>query len=174
MNVDDAQKLAALWVSAQSDVATFIKAFIRNSEDANDVLQQVAMKIVRKFDKYDQTRPFSPWVIAVAKREVFTYLRRQSADRHVFDDDLVHRIADVIEQRIGDDDLYESALRDCVEKSDPRGQRVLDLHYGKGVKTATIAEDMSMTPGAVRMLLCRVREELRQCIEERLSQQGGV
>lgn len=172
MKIEDAEKLAGLWVSVQDDVATFVSAFIRNPEDAKDVLQLVAMKVVRKFEMYNQARPFKPWAIGVAKREIQTYLRRQSSDRHVFSDDLVQRIAEVVEQRLLDDDVYREALRDCVEQAQPRGREALQLHYGKGLKTAQVAEQLNMGSGATRMLLCRVREALRQCIEERLAREG--
>ncbi|MCG8585021.1 MAG: sigma-70 family RNA polymerase sigma factor [Pirellulales bacterium] len=172
MNLDEAQKLAALWVSAQNDVATFIRAFIRDADQANDVLQQVAMKIVRKFDRYDPERPFTPWAIAVAKNEVLAHLRSERADRLVFDVSTVERVADVVEQRLQNDGPYGDALRHCIEQAEPRGKRALELHYSKGMKTAAIADEMSMTPGAVRMLLCRVREALRICIEARLASRG--
>jgi DNA-directed RNA polymerase specialized sigma24 family protein len=41
------------------------------------------------------------------------------------------------------------------------------------MKSSAIAEEMMLSAGAVRMLLCRVRETLRRCIERRAGRQNG-
>ena len=52
-----------------------------------------------------------------------------------------------------------------------RSRRVIDLRYRRGLKSLAIAEEMALSAGAVRMLLCRVREALRRCIERRVARQ---
>jgi DNA-directed RNA polymerase specialized sigma24 family protein len=39
------------------------------------------------------------------------------------------------------------------------------------MKSNAIAEEMTLSSGAVRMLLCRVRETLRRCIERRVERE---
>jgi DNA-directed RNA polymerase specialized sigma24 family protein len=48
---------------------------------------------------------------------------------------------------------------------------VIELRYRRGMKSQAIADEMTLSSGAVRMLLCRVRETLRRCIERRLAAQ---
>ena len=47
----------------------------------------VATAVAEKFDKYDCDRPFSAWVVGIARNKVLMHLRTNSSDRHVFDAD---------------------------------------------------------------------------------------
>jgi DNA-directed RNA polymerase specialized sigma24 family protein len=46
------------------------------------------------------------------------------------------------------------------------------MYYRGGLKTDDVAAALSMSGGAVRTLLSRVRESLRTCVERRLLEEG--
>ena len=172
MRPSDAEKLAVLWTSAHAEVAAFLRSVI-DAGDVPDVLQQVAVKLVRNFDAYDQDRPFVPWAIGIAKNEVLAWRRMQATDRHRFSDDVVQLIADAFTQSSEQDQALEDALQNCLAKLQGRGRKALELHYGQGMKTDVIAATLEMSGGAVRMLLCRARESLRQCIHRKMAEEAG-
>jgi RNA polymerase sigma-70 factor (ECF subfamily) len=66
-------------------------------------------------------------------------------------------------------------LRHCLDQLQGRSKRVIELRYRRGLKSRAIAQEMTLSSGAVRMLLCRVRESLRHCIERQMARQepGG-
>jgi RNA polymerase sigma-70 factor (ECF subfamily) len=169
MNTEQTEQFAMLWVGAQSTIMAFIRSLIPDFQQAEDVLQRVAVTLVRKFDQYDASRPFAAWAIGVAKYEVLYFRREWATDRHVFDDELVDKIA-LSYQRFADDaDPVREALERCVERLDGRSKTAIGLRYANGLSSPAVAEKMRLSPGAVRMLLCRVRQSLRQCIEQRLQ-----
>ena len=171
MTPENAEKLAQLWTASQPEVAAFVGSLIVDHEQARDVLQQVAVQLVRSFDHYDPTRPFVAWAIGVAKNEVLAHRRKAATDRHVFDDALAERVADSYQQMVNDDGPIERALRECMEKVDDRGRQAIDLYYGRSLKSPAIGKEMSLTPTAVRKLLCRTREAIRKCIQQRLGRE---
>jgi RNA polymerase sigma-70 factor (ECF subfamily) len=154
-----------------------VAAFLRSVVDAahvSDVLQQVAVKLVRNFDRYDAERPFTPWAIGIAKNEVLAWRRQQATDRHRFSDEIVQRVADAFAETSAAEQPRREALQECLKQVDGRGRTALDLYYGQGGKSADVAKAMQLTNGALRMLLCRVREAIRRCIQQRLDAEGGV
>jgi RNA polymerase sigma-70 factor (ECF subfamily) len=169
MQSQQAEQFAALWTAAQSTVASFIRTLVPDLQQADEVLQRVAVTLVRKFDQYDPGRPFPAWAIGVAKYEVLYFRRERATDKHLFGDDIVERIASRYESFAEDADPVREALSQCLEELKGRSREVIDLRYRSGLKSDAIAHQMDLSPGAVRMLLCRVRETLRGCIERRVA-----
>jgi RNA polymerase sigma-70 factor (ECF subfamily) len=171
MQPHQAERFAALWTAAQPTIAAFIRTLLPDYQQADEVLQRVAVTLVRKFDQYDQARPFAAWAVGVAKYEVLYYRRERATDKHRFGDEIVEQIASRYELLAEEVDPVREALRLCLDQLKGRSKRVIELRYRRGMKSNAIAEEMSLSAGAVRMLLCRVRESLRRCIERRLASQ---
>ncbi len=169
MEPHQTEQFAALWTAAQATVSAFIRTLIPDLHQADEVIQRVAVALVRKFDRYDPTRPFVAWAIGVAKYEVLYFRRERATDKHVFNDDLVDQIASRYELLATEVDPIREALESCVDELGGRSRRVIELRYRDGVKSNAIASELGLSAGAVRMLLCRVRDTLRRCIERRIA-----
>ena len=48
-------------------VAAFVLSIIPDFHQAEDVLQQVAVVLVREFGQFDTSRPFLPWALGIAQ-----------------------------------------------------------------------------------------------------------
>jgi RNA polymerase sigma-70 factor (ECF subfamily) len=166
-----AEQFAALWTAAQPMIAAFIRTLVPDYQQADEVLQRVAVTLVRKFDRYDPSRPFTAWAVGVAKYEVLYYRRERATDKHLFGDEIVDQIACRYELLAEEVDPVREALRHCLDQLKGRSRRVIELRYRRGMKSNAIAQEMALSSGAVRMLLCRVREVLRRCIERRVAGQ---
>lgn len=169
MQPHQAEQFAALWAAAQSTVSAFIRTLVPDYQQADEVMQRVAVTLVRKYDQYDQTRSFAAWAVGVAKFEVLYFRRERATDRHQFGDDIVEQIASRYEILAEEVDPLRDALKHCLDKLEGRSKQVVDLRYKRGLSSAAIAAEMELSSGAVRMLLCRVRDTLRRCIERRMS-----
>ncbi len=163
------EQFTALWTAAQPTLAAFIRTLVPDFQQAEEVLQRVAVTLVRKFEQYDQSRSFPAWAVGVAKFEVLYYRRQRATDKHVFDDDLVEKIALSYQQFVDDGDPFRAALEGCLDELRGRSRRAIALRYEKGLESPVIAERLHVSTGAVRMLLCRARKLLKQCVEKRLG-----
>ncbi len=168
--MDAAEQLAVQWTKAQPYVAAYITSILRDFHRSEDVLQQVAVVLVRKFGEYDPAQPFLSWALGIAKFEILKEQRRGARDRHVFGDDLTERLGAAYEKMSGQLEAYGPMLDECLKEVDCRARLALDLRYVEDLKPADVAEQMEMTPGAVRVLLHRARTALRDCIERRMKE----
>jgi RNA polymerase sigma-70 factor (ECF subfamily) len=171
MQPQHAEQFAALWTAAHPTIAAFIRTLIPDYQQADEVLQRVAVTLVRKFDQYDRSRSFTAWAVGFAKFEVLYLRREQATDKHLFGDDIVEQIAVRYEDLAEEVDPVREALSKCLDQLKGRSKRVIDLRYRRGMKSKRIADEMMLSAGAVRMLLCRVRQSLRRCIERRTGRQ---
>ena len=172
MDSQQAEDFAARWTAAQPAIAAFVRSLIPDLTSAEEVLQRVAVALVRRYDRYDRSRPFVAWAIGVTKFEVLYYRRQQATDRHIFDDELVERIADSYQVMVEKFNPMREALAKCLGELDGRSRKVLHLRYADGMTTPGIAQEMNLTAGAVRMLLWRVRGGLRRCMERHVAESG--
>lgn len=98
------------------------------------------------WEKFDTAADFQGWAFGVAKNVALRHLRRQSRDRHVFDDDLVNQLADDAVALVPVHDGHREALDRCLDKL-PAAQRDLVLTaYTKGTRTDLLARRCSPIP----------------------------
>ncbi len=162
-------ELSVLWTKAHPLVFAFIRTTIRDFHRSEDVMQEVAATVAEKFDQYDRTRPFPPWAIGIARNKVLACLRKHTSDRHVFDDETVGKIATVygdVGEELSD---MRSALEVCVSKVQGRARMLLEMRYLRDQTPAAISKAMGMTTNAVSVMLHRVRQALKECIQRQLD-----
>jgi RNA polymerase sigma-70 factor (ECF subfamily) len=155
---------------AESEVAlhTFVRSLVPTRQMASEVMQDVILVL---WEKFDAAADFQGWAFGVAKNVALRHLRRQSRDRHVFDDELVNQLADDAAALVPVHDGHREALEHCLEKL-PAAQRELVLSaYTKGTRMDELATRRGQTPMALYKLLHRIRQALLECVERTLAKE---
>jgi RNA polymerase sigma-70 factor (ECF subfamily) len=141
----------------------------RNESAAEDVLQEVFIKVYLNLNDYDQTRPFGPWIYRIARNEAFSFLRKRKAEPgFVTGEDAL-----LIFERIGDgSDLQETRdaarierqVRAAIESLDPRYREALVLRYLEEKGYDEISDILEVPPGTVATLIGRGTKRLRRAL----------
>ena len=155
---------------AGSEVAlhTFVRSLVPTRQMASEVMQDVILVL---WEKFDAAADFQGWAFGVAKNVAMRHMRRQSRDRHVFDDELVNQLADDAVALVPVHDGHREALERCLEKL-PAAQRELVLTaYTKGTRMDELATRRGQTPMALYKLLHRIRQALLECVERTLAKE---
>lgn len=178
MSIDQShsEELAVYWAQHQPVVAGYISSLIPSFQDADDVLQNVAVMTVKKFDEYDRERPFAAWVIGIARNMVRRYYSEKKAKGHlVLDHRAVEALSDLYEQeyfRIARrHDIRQNALERCMRQLKGQWKRVLEMYYLRELSPGRIAQQLGITPNNVFVSLHRVRIALRECVRNQLRQE---
>jgi len=161
----------ALWVSAQPVVSSYIAAAVRNHSDAEDLLQEVAQAALSDFESFDRSRPFTPWVVGIARFRILGFFRTQSRSRLVFDSETLESLAHAHEQLESVAGRRLQALQHCLEKLRQPSRQILTLRYWEGQSVAAIAERLEKTPNAISLSLHKSRAALDSCIERHLQRE---
>lgn len=169
MDQENTEKLARLWTESQSVVAAYIFSLVRDFHLAEDILQQVAVVLVREFEKYDPSRPFLPWTMGIAKNVTLKERRESKNINRLLETELIDQIQTVFESKSEELISTRQALRLCLEKQKNRLMEVLQWRYAFDLKPQEIAHRMGITSGAVRVMLYRARSSLRECIQRNLK-----
>jgi RNA polymerase sigma-70 factor, ECF subfamily len=149
---------------------------LRDGAEAEDVSQEVFMRVHRSFDGYDPTRPLAPWI---ARTTYHACLRRlESVGRRAgAPGDDPEELEAVPDDRARTPEQSAQAsqasalLARGVAELPAQDRALLDLRYQEGLSDAEVSEATGMAVGTVKTRLFRARARLRGWLAPRLA--GG-
>lgn len=143
----------------------------RSGQSAEDVLQDVFLKVYVNLNDYDQTRPFTPWIYRIAHNEAMSFFRKKRADRYVISGEegmlILDRVLDGFDVQEAIDRLRLIILvRSAIGNLEPRYRGALVLRYLEDKSYEEISEILELPMGTVATLINRGRKRLRRNLEE--------
>lgn len=165
---DRYETFVRLFTQYERDIWRFIRSLVPNSTDTDDVLQQSAIVLWRKFEQFDTSTNFMKWACVVARYEALAYRRKIARDRLVFSEDILTMMADEGIEELKTRSAEKVALTFCLGKLNDQQRGFLTLAYTSGVKTKDLAAEAGSTAAAYYMKLKRLRHQLQGCIEKNL------
>ena len=157
----------------EPDIRRFIRSLLPTWTDTDDVLQQTAVVIWRKYGQYDPDTNFMKWACVIARFEALAYRRKMARDRLVFREDVLELMADEGIEELDARQHEHDALESCLAAMPEKQRQFLTLAYTPGVKVKELAEEAGSTAAAFYMRLRRLRRQLLQCVELKTQQQVG-
>ncbi len=165
----DHERFTQCWTQAHSAIAGYVTAVIGDAHAADDVLQDIALVLLRKFPDYDPARPFVAWAMGIAKMQILAQRRDQARSAERFSAQTVDALATTWEELLPQADERSRAMHRCLKQLMGRSRAMMMLRYREALSPAKIAERLGTTSGAVRTALTRLRTSLHECIQRRLS-----
>lgn len=166
---DPLQDFVTRLTASQQSLYAFIFSLVPNTADAHDVLAETNRALWKKRAEYDPTRDFWPWACRFGRFQALAFLKRQQRDRLVFGDDVIQLLAAESQTVNANGDRALDALESCLGELDPSREELLRKRYAQGHSVKRLAEDMERSAGAMADLLYRIRLQLANCMERRLS-----
>ena len=157
----------------ERDLRRFVRSLLPNSTDADDVLQQTAIVIWRKFDQYDPETNFMKWACVIARFEALAYRRKMARDKLVFREDILELMAEEGIEELNTRRVEQEALETCLRAMPEKQRNFLTLAYTPGIKVKDLAEEAGSTAAAFYMRLKRLRRQLMHCVESKIPAQIG-
>ena len=164
----------------QTRLLNFIYRTIGDREKAEDLVQEVFIRVYRHIGRFDRSKKFSTWIYTIASNLAKNELRNRSRNPLVLfqaikknwqDDDRPLQFEDTASRP---DDLYRKRhLRELVEQSVAKlpahHREVFVLRELEGKSYEEIAEITSCNLGTVKSRLNRARTSFAEIIEPELK-----
>ena len=115
------------WTLAQPAVAAFLTSVVRDFRERDDLLQDVAVAVIESFDSYDESRPFTPWAIGIARHRVGSWLRSRRRARVSFDSAAVEQLAAAFAAIPADDYRRLDRLAECLGLLESKARQLCEL-----------------------------------------------
>jgi RNA polymerase sigma-70 factor, ECF subfamily len=166
---DDKSEFLQSMLDCQRGLYAYILKLVVNTADAQDVLQETNLVLIRKQDEFRGIANFAGWAAQIAYHQVLALWPGQRRDRLRFDDELLRQLADEGASRIGAADSDLRLLGDCLDKLSIQDRDLLGKRYVAGLAAREIAFQVGRSARAVSQALYRIRCTLMHCIDETRS-----
>ena len=151
----------------QSRLLSFAVSLLKDYGAAQELTQDAFVRAYRYLDRFDDRRPFYPWLATIAFRLAQDRWQQQRRDR-----ELAQRYGAASEEGVAHDDPLRKVITDeessrlwqAVEGL-PGGERAaVLLFYRQELKIREAARVLGVSSGTVKTLLFRARRHLRKAL----------
>jgi RNA polymerase sigma-70 factor (ECF subfamily) len=176
----DTEALRELIEAHQQRIIGAITKMLGDEMDAEDLAQQVFMRVWKSAPRYEPSAKFTTWLYKIMRNLVFNELRRRK--RHSTQSldsvpDVDHRApaqAADLSAKSPDTTMLDAELQDAIQsaiESLPETQRLaIVLRRYDEFSYEEIGEIMELSVPAVKSVLFRARTELRERLKQYLDQ----
>jgi RNA polymerase sigma-70 factor (ECF subfamily) len=165
----DSDAFAQLVRSIQRPIYGICLRLLRSEAEAAEVAQESFLRAYQNLQRYDESRPFDLWVMAIARNLCLDILRRRSrmTTEDVDDHANVLPTTDTTVEQKAIDKQEKKSLEEAMATLSADDREVLALYYVQRRTTKEIAEVMDVAPGTIMARLFRAREKLRKVMQSK-------
>ena len=157
------EALDELFKSVQEPLFRYIVTVVNDRSLAEDVLQEVFIRIYRKLRWLREPQAFRAWSYQIATREAFRYLKRErSWTDQVRDEDVLNVMP--VAEPVYSPELVQQ-LPELVGDLSPASRAVIVLYYLHELSLVETAAVLEIPVGTVKSRLAYGLESLRRRLE---------
>ncbi|MDD2696991.1 MAG: RNA polymerase sigma factor [Candidatus Pacebacteria bacterium] len=136
-------------------------------EDAEDILQNVFLKVYQNLNDFDTSLKFSSWIYRIAHNETVSFLRKLNSRPKTINSETASFILNAVradlnmEQEIDKKNLAEK-INETVNGLEGKYRDVLVLKYLEDKDYREISDILKKPPGTVATLLRKAKEQLKK------------
>ncbi len=156
--------LRALVQRFQGLVFAVCLRMLRQREDAEDVTQEVFLRVFRSLNRWDPTRPLKPWIVQIAVNRCRTHLAGRARRPVQAAPALLDSLAAPTGWAVR---LVAEEVQHALQSLRPEHRRCFELFYRDQLSCEEIARRLNCPVGTVKTRLHRARRELAEALRRR-------
>lgn len=153
--------LDELYTEYYQKVFSYIYSRIQNYYEAQDISEDVFVKVVNKIDSFDESKSsISTWIFNITKNTLIDYYRKRHDDYELLDNyDYLQE-----EPEISKTELTDLSL--ALEKLDEEERTIIVLRYYDGYSLKEIAKKMSLSYGITKLRHNKALDDLKKLLTQ--------
>jgi RNA polymerase sigma-70 factor, ECF subfamily len=169
--VEDKLVLQSVLRDHQGAVFGYLRSRLAQPADAEDLTQEVFLRWHLGRVRFDPSQKLRPWLLGIARLVLLEHLKKLQNRKEVAWTEFCLDLEQLVEFK-DDDDRYGEVLPHlpaCLEEMGPTARQCLALRYESNLSLSSIAEQLRRSEGAVKLLMFRARQALKQCLLSKVS-----
>lgn len=139
-----------------------IRRMVLFHEDANDVLQNVFIKVYRSISKFRQEAKLYTWLYRIASNESISFLRKKKLNIS-YSENLGETLK---EDPYFNGDYIQLALKEAIEKLPEKQKQVFIMRYYDEITYKDMAEILKTSVGSLKASYHHAHKKIEEYIKE--------
>ena len=164
----NSEAFSKLVEACQTPVYNLCYRMLNDPYEAEDAAQETFLRAFNNIRHYDESRPFSTWLLSIAAHYCIDQIRRRKMNLLSLDDAVYLEPPDTApgpETALSTGE-EQKRVRVLLEKLSPQDRAAVIMLYWYDLSYDEIAEALSMTASAVKSRLHRARQVMAQSWSE--------
>jgi len=160
-------RFCELFEAYQPAMRRLVAAYVVNSADRDDLLQDIATGIWKSLPDFRGESSERTWIYRIAHNIAIRYaagVRTRSAREPMLEDTFDHPSSDASAEAALLLDERRRILVQSIRELQPADRQIVTLHL-EGLSAAEIEEITEVSQGAVATRLTRIRQKLGECVQ---------
>ncbi len=153
-----------LYVPCQSRIYGYIRSLVLDRSDAEELLQEVASVLWRRFGEFEQGTHFDRWAYRIAYHQVLYHRRRQRTAARQLSEPVLELISARAANDVPEMAEYHDALQECLAKLPEEDRQVLRRRFDEGATNRSLAATTGQSEWAIGRKLNKIYSTLLACI----------
>ena len=166
---------AEVWEQFNQRILGYIQLRVADPDDAEDLMQEVFIKVHVHIDQLQQKDRIIPWIYQIARNTVIDHYRSRKPSSGITEELIVetNELADAEPmQRLAE------GLQELIYQLDAKYQQPLILSEIQGMKQSDVAAKLGLSISGAKSRIQRGRQKLRQllldCCHFEFDRRGGM
>lgn len=159
------EAIALLLPAFRRKVFGLAYSFLRNREAAEDVTQDVFIKVWRALPGFDGRASLSTWIYTIARNASLSALRARRLQCSLSDPEVMDALEAIDSAQSADAMVDRAALLRLVDQLPTKQRQVIMLFYMEEQSHEEVATMLAMPVGTVKTLLHRARARLSAAVD---------
>ncbi len=165
----DTDKFGVLMERYQPKLFRYGKKFLSDSDNIEDVVQDVFIKTYQNINSFDSAQRFSPWIYRIAHNTYINAIKKSSiGPLYLFDFDTLVSHTVVEDPIVREKEQLE--MKEIVDKGlaliEPKYREILVLYYIEDLSYKEISDILHIPIGTVGVRIMRAKEILRSAMDK--------
>jgi RNA polymerase sigma-70 factor (ECF subfamily) len=165
----DHKAFATLLDLYQNTVFGFLRARLAQPSDAEDLCQEVFLRCYLGREKLHRAAAIGPWLIGIARNLLHEEVRRRQQRKEVAWTELCLKLDDLVARDPAEANSAVAQLPACLESLGQSAREAIDMKYRSQLRIGEIATRLCRSEGAVKLLVHRARQALKNCLDRKLK-----
>ena len=146
----------------QKRIVSRCYSYLKNRDDAQDVAQEVLIRLFTKADNYNSDAPFDPWLNTIIRNRCMDHIRQDKRELH---EEVSRKIEESLLEDYDTEEVLKptlEVLEELLEQVTSEEKLILFLKYRRKWSIQAIAQSLNVNENTVKSKIKRSWEKLQR------------
>ena len=158
------KKLLKVWEELDTQLLFFIKKRIKNKEDAEDILQDVYIKLHKNIASLNDEQKIVSWIYQITRNTINECYRKCYRIKQVEFEDYHVEMNKEEEENLNDEILI--SMKKFIEKLPGDSRKLIELYEFEDMSHKDISKKLEIKENTSKSRLKRAKEKLKNQLDE--------